>query len=95
MGPRSAETAQPCVDLGQRARIDGVDAPRAFGAHRREPALSQHLQLLRDRRLGDAELPRDDFDDLAGGVLTLGEELQDPAPNGIAEDVERMHQVPV
>jgi hypothetical protein len=38
--------------------------------------------------LGDAELPRNDLDDFTGGVLTLGEDFQDPSPNGIAEDVE-------
>ena len=57
-GPQKRRNCvQPRVDLGQRARVDGVDAPRALGAHRREPALAQDLELLRDRRLRDAELP--------------------------------------
>lgn len=41
-GPRAAapeapKRVQPGVDLGQRARVDCVDAPGAFGAHRPNP----------------------------------------------------------
>src|SRR5690606_19835323 len=93
--PEVPELLQPCVDLREGTRIGSVDAPRAFGPNRCEPALSQHFQLLRDGRLRDAEFPRDDLDDLARCVLALGQELEDAAPDRIAEDVERVHQAPV
>jgi hypothetical protein len=41
--------------------------------------------------LRDPELRADHRDDLAGGVLALGQELHDPTPDRIAEDVERVH----
>jgi hypothetical protein len=37
--PEPAESSEPCVDVGERARVDGVDPPRALGAHGREPAI--------------------------------------------------------
>src|SRR6266511_2441217 len=41
--------------------------------------------------MGDAELRLDDRARLAGRPLAVGEQLQDPAPDRIAEDVERVH----
>src|SRR5690606_38451919 len=93
--PEAAEAVEPGVDLGQGARVDGVDEARSLGAHGREAVLAQDLELLRDGRLGDAELAGDDLDDLARGVLTFRQKLEDSPPNGIAEDVEGVHQVPV
>ena len=47
--------------------------------------------MLGHRRLGDAELAVDHRRDLAGAHLAIGQQLQDPAPGRIAEDVERVH----
>src|SRR5262249_37047651 len=93
--PHPPERLQPHVSLGQRARVDGIDTARPLGTYRREPTLPQDLELLRHGRLRDPELPRDDLDDFAGGMLALDKELQDAPSNRIAEDVERIHQDPV
>src|SRR5690606_21672463 len=89
--PQSAEAAQPLVDLAQRRRVDGVQPPGALGADGGEAVLAQHFQVLGDGGLGDAVLALDDGGDRAGAQLAVGEELQDPAPDGVAEDVERVH----
>jgi hypothetical protein len=41
--------------------------------------------------LGDAELGADDRGDRSRGLLALGQQLEDPAPDRVAEDVERVH----
>src|SRR5215468_3689103 len=82
---------EPGVDLAQRRSLDRVDAPRAVAAHAGEASLAQHLQVLRDRRLGNAELALDDRDDVARAVLAAGEQLQDAAPDRVAQDVEGVH----
>ena len=92
--PKPAEAVEPRIDVGQRLRPDGVEAPSALTPHCREAALSEHLQMLRDGRLRDPELAAYDRDDLARRVLAVGEELQDPAADRVAQDVERMHQPP-
>lgn len=48
--------------------------------------------MLGHRGLGDAELPPDGAGDLAGCALPIGEQFQDPAPDRIAQDVERVHE---
>jgi hypothetical protein len=47
--------------------------------------------VLGHRRLGQPELALDAVDDRPGGELATGQQLQDPTPHGIAEDVKRMH----
>ena len=47
--------------------------------------------MLRHRRLGDRELGLDHRADRAGALLTLGKQLQDPAPDRIPENIERVH----
>jgi hypothetical protein len=47
--------------------------------------------MLRDRWLGDAELPLDHRADVARGLLAVGEHLHDAPPDGVAQDVERVH----
>src|SRR5262245_22023220 len=92
MGPEAPELVEPGVDLAQRARVYRVDAPRPVGAHGGEAALAQHLQVRRHRGLRDPELPLDDGDDITRAVLAAGEQLQDAAPDRIAQNVEGMHQ---
>jgi hypothetical protein len=81
----------PVVDLTERCGIDGVQPTRAFGADRREPALPQHLEVLGHGRLGDPELRLDDGRDGPGRELALGEQLEDPSSDGVAQDIERVH----
>ena len=47
--------------------------------------------MLRHRRLGDAELALDDLADGAGRELAVGHQLEDPPPDRVAQNVERMH----
>src|SRR4029453_7955099 len=56
-----------------------------------EPVLPEHAQLLGDRRLGDPELGADGRGDGAGGLLAVGQQLQDAAPDRVAQDIERVH----
>ena len=47
--------------------------------------------MLRNGRLRDPELGLDDRGDRPGGQLPVGEQLEDPASDRVAEDVERVH----
>src|SRR5690348_10780248 len=89
--PEAPEVIEPRVDLTQRLGVHRVQAPGPARPHGRQAAVPEHPQVLRDGRLGDAELPLDDRADRAGGQLPLGEQLQDPPPHRIAEHVKRMH----
>jgi len=51
--------------------------------------------MLRDGRLRDPELPLNGRADRAGGQLTLGKELENPAAYRIAEHIERVHAAKV
>ena len=54
--------------------------------------LAQDAQVLGDGRLADPELLLHDLADLARAELpVVGEELEDPSPHRVAEDVERVH----
>jgi hypothetical protein len=46
MHPEVSKSLQPGIDIAQRSGVQGVDAARAFGANRREPALAQHFEVL-------------------------------------------------
>jgi hypothetical protein len=48
--------------------------------------------MLRHGRLRDAELGLDDGRDCARALLTIGEQLEYPAPHRIPQDIERMHR---
>ena len=47
--------------------------------------------MLRDGRLRDPELGLDDGRDRPGRELAIGEELEDPPSDRVAQDVERVH----
>ena len=89
--PEPAEVVEPVVDLLERRRVDRVEPARALGPDGREPAVAQDLEVLRDGRLRDPELRLDDVADRAGRQLAVGEELEDPPPDRVAQDVERVH----
>ena len=87
--PRAA--APTCAGTGPArrrapaaARLHGVEARGAVGAHRGEAAVAQHLQVLRHRRLGDAELALDDLDEAARRRLAVGQQLEDAAAHRVA-----------
>src|SRR5215813_14280576 len=85
MLPEAAELAHPGVDLAQRPGLDRIDAARAIRAHIGKAAVAQHLEVLRDRRLRDAELALDDGDDVARALLATRQQLQNTAANRVAE----------
>src|SRR3954469_21788275 len=93
--PERAEAVEPGVDVLQRLGVHRVEAAGAVRAHRREPRLPEHAEVLGDRGLGDAELRADDAGDRARRLLAGGEQLEDPAADGIAEDVEGVHDAPL
>src|SRR5262245_52963520 len=93
MRPEAAELVEPGIHLPQRRGIDGIDAARAVDPHAGEAGVAQHLEVLRHCRLGDAELALDDSDNVARAMLAAPEQLQDAAPDRIAQDVEGVHQV--
>jgi len=53
--------------------------------------IPQHLEVLRHGRLGNAELVLHDGGHLPSSPLPISEQLKDPPPNGITQDVERVH----
>jgi len=91
MLPVAPEWLEPRIDLAQWRRLDRVEPARPLGAHRREAGLSQHAQVLRHPGLRDPEVGLDDLADRAGGLLSVGQELEDPSPDRIAQNVERVH----
>ena len=90
--PEPAEVVEPLVDLSERRRVDRVEPAGAVGPDRREAAVAEDLEVLRDGRLRDAELGLDDRGDRPRRQLALGEELEDPPADRVAEDVERVHE---
>src|SRR5688572_23773078 len=54
--PKPAEGIEPGVDRFEGACVHRVDASGALDTYGGEAVVSQHLEVLRDRRLGDAEL---------------------------------------
>ena len=47
--------------------------------------------MLRDGRLRDAELRADHRHDLPGRVLLVEDQFEDPSPDRVTEDIERVH----
>src|SRR5699024_8598596 len=62
--PHVAEPLHPGVHIAHPRCLHCVHPPCALWTHRREAMLSQHPEVLRDRRLGDAELLPHGVDDL-------------------------------
>ena len=90
--PEPAELVEPVVELAERRRVDGVEPPRALGPDRREPAVAQNLEVLRHGRLRDPELRLDDGRDRPRSQLAVGEQLEDPSPDRVSQDVESVHE---
>ena len=90
--PEPAEVVEPVVELAERRGVDGVQPAGALGPDGREPALAQDLEVLRHGGLRDPELGLDDRRDRPGRQLAIGEQFEDPAADGVSEDVERVHR---
>lgn len=80
------------INLPQPSRVDGVKSARSFGAYGGEAGLPEHSQVLRHRRLSDAKLRRDRCHHSTGRMLARGQELEDPTPDGITEDIQSVHK---
>ena len=92
VGPEDPEPRQPVIDVAQGRHVELVVAAGALGPDLGEAGLAQHLEMLADCRLGDAEFARDHVDHLARGQIADGQQFEDAAADGIAEDVEGVHQ---
>ena len=79
--PESAESADPLVGVAKSASVDGVHASLAVRPYRRETVVSQHLQVLRYRRLRDRELVGDGGADRTCRQFAIGEQFENASPN--------------
>ncbi len=87
-----AQLGEPALDALERLAVQRVEPTGAFGANAREAALPEHAQLPRDGRLRKSELDPYDVDNVTGAALAGGKQLEDAAPDGVAEDVEGFHE---
>ena len=91
MTPRTCGTARASCRPGGATRPPGVDPAGSGLAHAGEAGFAKHPELLGNRRLADPELGRDRRHHLPGGMFPLGEDLQDPPPDRVAQHVQRVH----
>ena len=91
MAPEPSEVVEPVVKLVERCGVDRIEAAGPFGPDARKPALTEDLQVLRNGRLRYPELCLDDRGDRPGRQLAIGEQLQNPASDGVSDDVECVH----
>lgn len=89
--PVSPKAVKPFVRGAQWFSIDGVETPWPVLTHGSEAVLPKHLQMLRDCRLGNSELVLHDRRHCTRRRLTFSENLEDPAPYRVSEDVECVH----
>jgi hypothetical protein len=90
--PEPVEPVEPFLELAKGRRVDGIQPTRAVGMDRREPAIPQDLEVLRHGRLRDPELGPDNGRDGPRGQLAVGEQLEDPPPDRVSQNVERVHE---
>src|SRR5579871_4298985 len=76
VAPELAVRLQPVVELDQRLGAYAIEPPLAIGSHRHQARLTQHPQLLGDRRLAHAEA----LDEGVDGLLAPAQLLEDAAP---------------
>src|SRR5690349_10029819 len=89
--PVAPEALEPGVYLAQRLGTDRVEASRAVGSHAGEASVAQDSEVSRHPRLGDAELRLHYGADRARRPLAVGQQLEDPPPDRITQDIERVH----
>ena len=84
--PVALEQRDPVVNRAQGFGFDADHGSAAFAPDGHQADVTQHLQVLRHRRLCHLER----IDDIADRALVTGEELEDvPAP-GFGDGVERV-----
>ena len=83
--PQLAVGRQPRVEGLERCGTQPVDAPLRVGADVDEAGVAQDAQMLGHRRLADGEV----VDEVADGQIGAPEQIQDAAPVGLGEDLER------
>jgi len=90
--PRRAVCRQRRVGCAETFGSQRVEAPGAVGSHGDEALIAQDAQLAGYRGLGDAELRRCGRRQFACGALARNQLVEDAAADGIAEDVEGVHE---
>src|SRR5262245_51855032 len=89
--PEATVRRQPGVDLGERLRADLVPASLGVLTDPHQAGVAEHLQMLRDARLTDAEL----VDEIANRALTLAQQIQDTPSGGLSKNLERGRHTPI
>jgi hypothetical protein len=87
LGPMSPVRVQPGVHLGQWRSPQGIEAAPTGGAHTDQPRVFENPQLLRDGRLGDAEV----VNEFTYRALALPEQIEDPAARRLCQGGESGH----
>lgn len=89
--PELQGALQPSVGVPQWRGIDAVEPPSAFRSHGGESVLPQHPQVLRHGRLRNTEFFSDDRRDIASGMLPISQQLENPPPYRISQNIKRVH----
>jgi len=58
-GPETAKRSEPCIEFLKWFRLQTVEPPLCVHRRLHEPGIAQHAQVLRNGRLGHAELALD------------------------------------
>ena len=91
IAPCGAVRREPLVDLAQRLGTQPVDAALRVHPHVDDAGLAQHPQVLRHRRLADAERG----DKVADRPILLAQQIEDAPPVRLSEHVEHPTSMPV
>jgi len=89
--PEATEAFEPLVDIAQRRAAHRVQPALAVRTYRGEPVLSQHLEVLRDRRLTYRELALDLRTDGPRRQFAPGEQFENAPAHRVSQYVERVH----
>jgi hypothetical protein len=89
--PEPAVPSQPRVDLAERSRLDRVQASGTVWSNGCETGVAQDPKVERDRGLRNPVLGLDHGSNVAGGPLTVSEEVKNAASDRVAKDPERVH----
>src|SRR5215217_6431461 len=84
--PHPLEAGHPVVDGLERLPVDPVQALPSLVSHVDRSYFAEHPQMLRHLRLGQPELGHQVVD----GALPAGEYVEDRAPPGFGDGVERV-----
>jgi hypothetical protein len=87
LGPELPIRLEPVRERFERLGLEAVDALLSRAAARDEARLSQHLEVLGDRRLAD----RERVDELTHAARGPDELTQDLTPRRLGEDGEDIH----